>query len=222
MEENQIQSESEISTTSQDEPLIADNSSEEQVENLNNTKEIQTQNQENGESFETSKDPTLILGKFKSVQELEKAYEELQKYQGRSSEELGSMRKELSNLGDFKNLCDFYQTMQNEYIEIIERDKAKYSAPEYFQDPTFREIYKEALLTFGSELDTDRMISLLDTYVEARIQANNKKKSAQCETQNVLDSMTYSKNPKSAITPPKKRLDEMTEQEVDELLERLI
>ena len=183
---------------------------------------ITSGNQEDGESFETSKDPTLILGKFKSVQELEKAYEELQKYQGRSSEELGSMRKELSNLGDFKNLCDFYQTMQNEYLEVIERDKAKYSAPEYFQDPTFREIYKEALLTFGSNLDTDRMINLLDTYVEARIKANDKKKSAQSETQNVLDSMTYFKNPKSTITPPKKRLDEMTEQEVDELLERLI
>lgn len=221
MEENQIQSESEVSTISQDEPVSSDNLSKEQVE-TKMPENITSGNQEDGESFETSKDPTLILGKFKSVQELEKAYEELQKYQGRSSEELGSMRKELSNLGDFKNLCDFYQTMQNEYLEVIERDKAKYSAPEYFQDPTFREIYKEALLTFGSNLDTDRMINLLDTYVEARIKANDKKKSAQSETQNVLDSMTYFKNPKSTITPPKKRLDEMTEQEVDELLERLI
>ena len=221
MEENQIQTESEASTISQDEPVSSDNLSKEQVE-TKMPENITSGNQEDGESFETSKDPTLILGKFKSVQELEKAYEELQKYQGRSSEELGSMRKELSNLGDFKNLCDFYQTMQNEYLEIIERDKAKYSAPEYFQDPTFREIYKEALLTFGSNLDTDRMINLLDTYVEARIKANDKKKSAQSETQNVLDSMTYFKNPKSTITPPKKRLDEMTEQEVDELLERLI
>ena len=221
MEENQIQSESEVSTISQDEPVSSDNLSKEQAE-TKMPENITSGNQEDGESFETSKDPTLILGKFKSVQELEKAYEELQKYQGRSSEELGSMRKELSNLGDFKNLCDFYQTMQNEYLEVIERDNAKYSAPEYFQDPTFREIYKEALLTFGSNLDTDRMINLLDTYVEARIKANDKKKSAQSETQNVLDSMTYSKNPKSTITPPKKRLDEMTEQEVDELLERLI
>ena len=141
MEENQIQSESEVSTISQDKPVITDNLSEEQVEGKN-PKEIQTQNQEGGESFETSNDPTLILGKFKSVQELEKAYEELQKYQGRSSEELGNMRKELSSLGDFKNLCNFYQTMHDDYLELIERDKAKYSAPEYFQDPTFREIYK--------------------------------------------------------------------------------
>ena len=221
MEENQIQSQSDDSIVQQSEPAIVDNSLSEQVE-IQKPDEINTQNQAEGEFFEHSKNPELILGKFKSVQELEKAYEELQKYQGRSSEELGSMRKELANLGDFKNLCDFYNTMHNEYLEVIERDKAKYSAPEYFQNPTFREIYKEALLTFGSNLDTDRLINLLDTYVEARIQANDKKKSAQCETQNVLDSMIYSKNPKSAITPPKKRLDEMTEQEVDELLERLI
>ena len=45
---------------------------------------------------------------------------------------------------------------------------------------------------------------------------------AELETQSVLDSMTYSKNPKTSINSPQKSLDEMTPQEVDELLERLI
>ena len=35
-------------------------------------------------------------------------------------------------------------------------------------------------------------------------------------------SMTYDKNPKSSFSPPQKRFDEMTDKEVDELLERLI
>ena len=37
-----------------------------------------------------------------------------------------------------------------------------------------------------------------------------------------LKNMAFSKNNNSSITPPQKRLDEMTPKEVDELLERLI
>ena len=66
------------------------------------------------------------------------------------------------------------------------------------------------------------MVDLIEKYVSTRIQAHEKKKLASSETQSVLDSMTYSKNPKSKFTPPKKSFDEMTPQEVDELLDRLI
>lgn len=66
------------------------------------------------------------------------------------------------------------------------------------------------------------MIDLIEKYVSTRIQAHEKKKFASSETQNILDSMTYSKNPKSKFAPPKKSFDEMTPQEVDELLDRLI
>ena len=34
--------------------------------------------------------------------------------------------------------------------------------------------------------------------------------------------MTYDKNSKSSFAPPKKRFDEMTDEEIDDLLERLI
>ena len=47
-------------------------------------------------------------------------------------------------------------------------------------------------------------------------------KLAEQETQKVLDSMSYSENSKSTFTPPKKSLDEMTQKEIDELLDRLI
>ena len=221
MEENQIQTELENSNVQQEEPTIVENSLEEQNEEVETMSNVV---QEEGQSFETEKDPSeeLILGKFKSVEDLKKAYEELQKHQGQSSEELGCLRKEIAGFNNLKEQLKFFNAKKDEFIETVQRDREKYSAPEYFQDPTFREIYKEALYVYGADLDTDRMIDLIEKYVSTRIQANEKKKLANEETQAVLDSMGYAKNPKSKFVPPKKTFDEMTPQEVDELLDRLI
>lgn len=224
MEENQIQNDLEMSVVQAEEPALVENSEAEATEVAENTSE---QLEEEGQSFEADdaeKDPTeeLILGKFKSVEDLVKAYEELQKRQGQSSEELGNLRKEIAGVNELRENLNFVNAKKEEYLEAILRDKEKYSAPEYFQDPTFKEIYKEALLVYGSNLDTDRMVELIEKYVSTRIQAHEKKKLASSETQKVLDSMSYSKNPKSKFTPPKKSFDEMTPQEVDELLDRLI
>ena len=224
MEENQIQTELETSTNQIDEPISVDNSEIEEVENVESASEPLS---EEGQSFEAEiveEDPTeeLILGKFKSVEDLVKAYEELQKRQGQSSEELGNLRKEIAGVNDLKENLDFINAKKNEYLDTILRDKEKYSAQGYFEDPTFKEIYQEALLVYGADLDTDRMIDLIEKYVSGRIQAHEKKKLASSETQNILDSMSYSKNTNSKFTPPKKSFDEMTPQEVDELLDRLI
>ena len=221
MEENQIQTELEASNFQIDEPISVDNSEIEDVENSNfSSNEIQQE----GQSFDTEKDPTeeLILGKFKSVEDLAKAYEELQKRQGQSSEELGNLRKEIAGVNEMKNAFSFINAKKNEFFETIQRDKEKFASQGYFEDPTFKEIYQEALLVYGADLDTDRMIDLIEKYVSGRIQAHEKKKLASSETQSILDSMSYSKNPKQKFTPPKKSFDEMTPQEVDELLDRLI
>ena len=223
MEENQIQTELEASNSQIDEPISVDNSEIEEVEDSNSTS---NEIQEEGQSFDAEmlEDPSeeLILGKFKSVEDLSRAYEELQKRQGQSSEELGNLRKEIAGINEIKENLNFFNAKKEEYLETVLRDKEKYDLPEYFQDPTFKEIYQEALLVYGADLDTERMIDLIEKYVSTRIQAHEKKKLASSETQSVLDSMTYSKNPKSKFTPPKKSFDEMTPQEVDELLDRLI
>ena len=224
MEENQIQTELETSTNQIDEPISVDNSEIEEVENVESASEPLS---EEGQSFEAEiveEDPTeeLILGKFKSVEDLVKAYEELQRRPGQSSEELGNLRKEMAGVNELKENLDFINAKKNEYLDTILRDKEKYSAQGYFEDPTFKEIYQEALLVYGADLDTDRMIDLIEKYVSTRIQAHEKKKLASSETQNILDSMSYSKNTNSKFTPPKKSFDEMTPQEVDELLDRLI
>jgi len=223
MKENQIQTGLEDSNLQIDEPISVDNSEiEENEDSDSSSNEIQ----EEGQSFDAEmlEDPSeeLILGKFKSVEDLSKAYEELQKRQGQSSEELGNLRKEIAGINEIKENLNFFNAKKEEYLETVLRDKEKYDLPEYFQDPTFKEIYQEALYVYGADLDTERMIDLIEKYVSTRIQAHEKKKLASSETQNILDSMTYSKNPKSKFAPPKKSFDEMTPQEVDELLDRLI
>jgi len=223
MEENQIQNGLESSDVQIEEPALVENSSNEKEDTVIEENLIK----EEGESIglkEDSLDPSeeLILGKFKSVDELIKAYQELQKHQGHSSEELGSLRKEMANLNGFKEQMNFYNSKQKEYFDVIQRDKEKYLSKGYFENPTFKEIYKEALGVFGANLDTDRMIELLENYAQTLIQVNEKRKVAEKETQKALDSMTYADGSKATFTPPKKRFDEMTEKEIDELLDRLI
>ena len=163
----------------------------------------------------------MILGKFKSVEDLSKAYQELEKHQGVQSEELGALRQNSVMLNNITQAWDRIKALKNAEKELKEAAK-KYNTPQYFQDPSFREIYKEAYLALGKNLDADRLINLIEGYVSSRIFANERKRAAESENQSVINSMTFSKNEKSSITPPRKRLDEMTPKEVDDLLERLI
>lgn len=58
--------------------------------------------------------------------------------------------------------------------EAIEAAANKYNTPEYFQDPMFREIYKEAYKALGANLDADKFVSLIENYVTSRIYALEK------------------------------------------------
>ena len=174
------------------------------------------------EKSEKANSDGLILGKFKSVEDLSKAYTELEKHQGENSNELGILRK---NAASMENLAQKFQQisgMHGELTEYLNEYKNKYDTPEYFQNQSFKEIYREAFKLLGSGLDTDKFVELIENYANSRILENEKSKLAKEETQKVLSSMTYSKNPKSSIIPPKKSFDEMSEREVDELLERII
>ena len=214
MNENQAEQKLQSSETEVFAPEKTDNAEPEVSEN--------TEKQKEGQSEKSDPSNELILGKFKSVEDLSKAYEELQKFQGKNSEELGSLRKELANLNKYKDVVSGLKTYQSSITSVIERDKELYNTPEYLQNPVFKEIYSEALMTFGDNLDTDRLVGLLEKYVENRISSYDKEKSAKNETQNLLDSMTYSKNSKNSLTPPKKSLDEMTEDEFKASLRKLI
>ena len=94
-----------------------------------------------GQAEKTAPSENLILGKFKSVEDLSKAYEELQKLQGKSSQELGTLRKELTDFGNLKEVSEKISSYQNSIIPVIQRDRDMYNSPEYFQNENFKEIF---------------------------------------------------------------------------------
>ena len=212
----EIQNETQISEEQIEEPANDDNSSDVTAE----TTEIQSEYE--GESLTQSPQEELILGKFKSVDDLSKAYQELERRQGVSSDELGALRRSVSELNEVNKNFQLFTRATREMGEYLNRYMGKYNTPEYFQDPTFKQIFREAYTVLGSDLDMDKMVNLLDEYVSARIFAHDRANAAKDETEKVLDSMTYDKNSKTSFAPPQKRFDEMTPKEVDELLDRLI
>lgn len=194
-------------------------------ENSNTTKTTeQIEGQANIEVNQDSATPapsSLILGKFKSVEELTKAYKELEKFQGTQSEELGLLRQKALISDDVNKAWEKQQQIEKAQ-ENLKQVAQKYNSPQYFQDPSFREIYKEAYLALGENLDSDRFVTLIEDYVASRILAIEKSKAVEKENRSAIDAMNFSKNEVSSITPPKKRIDEMTQTELDELLKRLI
>ena len=178
-------------------------------------------NKEEGQVENQTPSSELILGKFKSVEELSKAYQELEKHQGVQSQELGELRQNASAINLIKEAWAKEEKIKNASNELQEIAR-KYNTPQYFQDPSFREMYKQAYLALGKNLDADKFINLIEGYVSSRIFAHDKNRSAQDETQKIVNSMGFEKNNTNSLEPPKKRLDEMTPKEVDELLERLM
>ena len=80
----------------------------------------------------------LILGKFKSVEDLSKAYQELEKHQGLQSEELGILRQNSAMFKGVQQAWAKEREVKEAEAEIKEAVK-KYNTPEYFQDPSFKE-----------------------------------------------------------------------------------
>ena len=197
---------------------------QEPVQNIENSCAEKQEGQAKNEvetKVETNAPSELILGKFKSVEDLSKAYKELEKFQGTQSEELGLLRQKASLSEDVIKAWEHQQQIEKAQ-ESLQQIAQKYNSPQYFQDPSFREIYKEAYLALGENLDSDRFVKLIEDYVSSRILAKEKSQAVAKENNSAIDSMKFSKNEVSSLTPPTKRLDEMTEKEVDELLEQLI
>ena len=82
----------------------------------------------------------LILGKFKSIDELTKAYEKLEKFKGQQAQELGKLRQDSTIMNKIQQAWDKRDKIYNSKDELIAAAE-KYNSPEYFQDSAFREIY---------------------------------------------------------------------------------
>lgn len=206
MEENQLSHDVE---TSLQEPVLSDNSEAEKTKTI----------QENTLEDKSSDPSALILGKFKSAEDLTEAYKQLEKLQGNQSSELGALREKVASM---KRDNEMFKLFENIYAnkDLIQASARKY--PEYFSDPSFKQIYSEAFRAFGADLDVDRLVDLVEGYASARIFAYEKSKSAQAETKRAISGMKFEKNDKTVSTPVKKSIQQMTPKELDEMLERLI
>ncbi len=167
-----------------------------------------------------SYDPsTLILGKFKSADDLAEAYKQLEKLQGNQSSELGMLREKVASLNSGNEALKLLESVYASK-DLIQESARKY--PEYFADPSFKQLYTEAFRAFGADLDVDKLVNLVEGYVSSRIFSYEKSKSAEAETQKTIGSMKFDKNEKTVSTPVKKSIQQMTPKELDELLERMI
>jgi len=161
----------------------------------------------------------LILGKFKTADDLTEAYKQLEKLQGNQSSELGALREQVASMNkDNEVLNLLYSIMENK--ALIQESAKKY--PEYFADPSFKQIYSEAYKVLGTDLDVDKLVNLVEGYASARIFAYEKSKLAEAETQKTIGEMKFGKNDKNVSVPVKKSIQQMSPKELDEMLDRLI
>ena len=188
-----------------------------------NTVSSESPNSEAGQSAQVqAADPsTLILGKFKSQEDLINAYQQLEKLQGSQSAELGTLRQNSVLLNSIQKGWNESAALYN-CAAMLEEATKKYNTPEYFQDPSFKEMYKEAYLALGKNLDTDRFVNLLEGYVSSRLMRYQQEQSAKSETEKALGGMKFDKNKNSSITPAGKRIDQMTPEEIDAILDKYI
>ena len=169
---------------------------------------------------EKSTDPsTLILGKFKSTEDLTEAYKQLEKLQGNQSSELGMLREQVASMNNNNEIIKLFENVMNNKAQIQE---AAHKYPEYFADPSFKQLYTEAYRALGGDLDVDRLVNLVESYASARIFAYEKSKAADAETQQARGGMKFDKNEKTVATPVRKSIQQMTPKELDEMLDKLI
>ena len=188
------------------------------LSNENNDSKVQQSIQNKSEDKQESPS-SLILGKFKSAEDLEEAYKQLEKLQGNQSSELGALREKVASMNRGNEALNYLQSILENSAQIQESAK-KY--PEYFADPSFKQLYTEAYRAFGADLDVDRLVNLVEGYASARIFAYEKSKSANAETQQAIGGMKFDKNNKTVSVPVRKSIQQMTPKELDEMLEKLI
>ena len=210
---NENQSETQQTVSQNYEPESGSDNS-----NVSETVSNEVSQKEQGQSADPA---ALILGKFKTQDDLIKAYQDLEKLQGNQSAELGELRQ---NSGIWKNISG---ALQDRMFVLESKDKLeeiakKYNKPEYFQDPSFRSLFSEAYRVMKDDLDVDYMIEMLEGYVSGRISAYERAKSAEAETNKALGGVKFDENKKSSISTPTKRLDEMTKAEIDKLLDEML
>ena len=72
--------------------------------------------------------------------------------------------------------------------EYLKENIAKYDDERYFKNQEFQGIYTELFKAFGTDLNTDYTIDMIEKYVQSRIKAHEKNKSKKIENDSLTDS----------------------------------
>ena len=179
----------------------------------------QEQTQNNAAGNENSE---LIMGKFKSVDDLSNAYKNMETKHGQQSKELGELRKKAEILDKIQKQVSDFQENNKAIKEYIDKNAEKYNKDEYIKNPEFNNLYKEALMALGTNLDTDKFVSLLDSYVNSRISMYEKNQSAKSETENSKSQMQFSDSSPKAASKAIPKLDTLDDAQIDEVIAKYI
>jgi len=202
-----------------------------QDENVVNQTQDETTTPTNDENQKTETDkkdenPTdnksdLILGKFKTYEDLKTAYQNLQKQQGEQSVELGNLRKLKQVLQEVVTKQKEEEAKELAKQEYMNNYFAKYDNENYFQNDAFKNLYSEAFQALGTDLDTDLFVQKLEDYVISRIMLKEQLKNAQDENKSATDSLSFSKG-ETKKSDKKLRFQDIPPEELDKYIAKYV
>ncbi len=164
----------------------------------------------------------LILGKFKSIDDLSKAYLELQRKFGAQAQEIGELRKLAEEYTAHKEQCNIGRERLNGFYDYVKELHGKYNNEKYLKNPKFREIFKTAYAALGNNLDVDSLIRMLEGYNSSRNSLSQIDDAIKSETDSATDMLAYSNGPSKFKSSTKKRLTDMTPEELNKALDELM
>ena len=108
-------------------------------------------------------------------------------------------------------------------MDYMSKHIAKYDKDEYLKNPEFGNLFTEAFLALGTNLDIDKFVSLTDKYVQARINMYEKSKLAKTENEEAKSSMQFSgSDAKSSTKTLLPKVDTMPLDKIDEFVAKYI
>ena len=163
----------------------------------------------------------LLAGKFKSVEDLSRAYIELERKFGLQAQEVGELRRLAEEYSVHKQKCSRTQQALTEFQNFIQNMPEKYHSDNYLNNREFREILKAAYDGYKGNLNVDAMVNMIENYMNARSSMAKKASAISDEAALATDMLAYS-NGQSKFKGPKKRLTDMTPEELDKALDELM
>ncbi len=180
-----------------------------------------SENTQTAENVPHPLDKNSILGKFKSVEDLSKAYLELQKKFGQLSREVGELRRTAQEYEAHLLRCQEGRKKLEEFKALVDGIDSKYNTEAYLQNREFRELLKAAYDGYGNKLDVDSMVRLVDNYLNSRMSQIQRANALKSESDKATDMLTYSDN-QPKFKAAKKKLTDMTPEELDKALDELM